>query len=173
VLVSQADQQEFKQIYSAEHRILRVRLLMFLSVLFLGLMSYLSRDLIGMFETHVQSNGEPISTTEIVSLLIICQGFGWVFLVGMHLYGRCYVVRMFVCEAGDSVYETLGWATRISWFVSQDEEQACRFHRGKTRGIYNPQTDLTVMAVDAPYYTQRVKSRKLPFIVDDAGVFTR
>ncbi len=171
--MEQANQQDFKQIYSAEHRILRVRFLMVLSALFMVLMAYVSLDLIGLFETHIQSNGEPISTTEIVALLVVSLGFGLAFLIGMHIYSRCYVVRMFVSDSGDSVYETLGWFTRVSWFVSEDEEQACRFHRGKTQGIYNPQADITVMAVDAPYYSQHVKSRWLPFVIDDAGIFIR
>jgi hypothetical protein len=82
------------------------------------------------------------------------------------------VVRIFAAPDGpEQIYETVGWLGRVPWFLGEDERLSCRFQRGKTRGFYSANTEITVMSVDGPYYTQRVRSRRLPFIIDGNGTF--
>jgi len=163
---------DFNVSYSAEHRLLRVRFLMYLSALALVGTIFPTMSLIEAFETGVEPNGEAISRGEVAALLVICQLAAWAFFVGMHIYGRCYVLRIFTsAERPESVYETVGWIGRVPWVVGEDDKQACRFHAGKTRGFYSASAGVTVMSVDAPYHTQRIKSRRLPFIIDGSGFF--
>ncbi len=145
---------------------------MYLSVVFFVVMQVLSYELLPGWTSGIQSNGEAISKMEVAALLALCQVVAWSFLIGMHLYGRCYVVRVFISDGSDNkLYETIGWLTRRQWFVSGDEERACQFNEGKTAGHYDAKTGLTLMEVNAPYYSQRVSNRRLPFILDYDGYF--
>ncbi|MFT5479040.1 MAG: hypothetical protein ACI8Y8_004413 [Planctomycetota bacterium] len=75
--------------YTAEHRIGRVRFLMYLSAacILLATLPYL--QLLEMLKTGTEPNGDPIAAAEALALLAICQPAGWSFLIGMHRYGRC------------------------------------------------------------------------------------
>ena len=172
LITSMNDSSQFSTTFSAEHRIWRVRFVMYMSLLFFCLMQLLSCRLLPSWNSGVEANGEAISRLEVFALLAICQLSAWGFLVGMHVYGRCYVVLIYrSCAGADKVYETIGWLTRQRWFVTADDQQACKFHRGKTQGHYDAKTGITLMAVDAPYYSQKVAGRRLPFILDYDGIF--
>jgi hypothetical protein len=82
----------------------------------------------------------------VIALMAICQAFGWAFLAGMHLYGRCYVISIYRSIDGASqIYDTVGWVRPVPWFVTEDGEESTRFHRGRNRGFCSANLDLAVL----------------------------
>lgn len=164
---------QYQQYYSSEHRILRVRFLMLLAVLFWLVMQFASATLLPSLTSGVEPNGEAISAVEVVALIVIAQGVGWGALLGVHLYGRCYVVAKYRPKeaAGHHIYETLGWVNRIHYYVDPMSDASVRFHEGRIEGVYDAKSGINLMTVDAPYCSETLSGKRLPFIVDAAGFY--
>ena len=88
---------------------------------------------------------------------------GIIFLVGMWIYGKCYVARIEFDEQNKALH-----IYTVSFFGSEKHEinaskvLSSQYHEGELNlDIY----------VNAPWWTVWIKGRRLPFIVDEQGVF--
>jgi len=85
------------------------------------------------------------------------------FAVGMWIYGKCYVARIEFDEQSEVLYiYTVGFFGRGEHEINASKVLSSRYHKGELN------LDLDVKA---PWRTVRLKGRRLPFIVDEQGVF--
>lgn len=131
-------------------------------------MSYLFLSLIW----NMPPLGEDPTATEAeqLALIIIVILISIAFPLGMHIYGRCYVARV-ISNQDESVsfYDTISWLGYKRWKILKDEQGEEVYHKGYSKGFYSASLDITKMEINAPYTSQQVSSRKLPFIFDDVG----
>jgi len=85
---------------------------------------------------------------------------GIIFLVGMWIYGKCYVVKIEFDKQNKALH-----VYTVSFFGSEKHEinaskvLSSKYHKGE------------LDSVKAPWWTVRIKGRRLPFIVNEQGVF--
>jgi hypothetical protein len=100
--------------------------------------------------------------TVLVGALILVVAIG--FPLGMWIYGRCYVLAAEVDEAAARLRVTLA-----GFFIPATREMAiadlagARYHHG--------QLQTHTAQVDAPWYSIRVRGRRLPLLLDVRGDF--
>lgn len=164
--------QELRVTFSAGARILRVRLLMWGSLLIWGLgglwMAYLTYDHMSLPADQgggIAPHGERLAWGITIALLALA------FPLGMHVFGRCYVSRIVADKSRTlNYYETIGWLRPTRWTLTEDVQGEVVHHAGHTRGFYDPVSGLAGMEVRAPYRSVHSSRRRLPFIVDDQGI---
>ena len=152
--------------FEAGHRVWRVRLLMILSLIFcIGGLFAAYHVILAPFE------GEAVSSIERFTLASLCSIPVLLWVIGMDIYARCYVVRI-ERQPGDNfyIYTTPNWIGYRQALISTDEQGELRHHRGKWSLPMNSNEVITPN-VDAPYNSLKFRNRKLPFILDDAGVY--
>jgi len=88
---------------------------------------------------------------------------GLAFAAGMDLYGRHYIARAWLDEAGGRLrIETLRWWGRAALTVPVSEVLGSRYMRGKMSGA---------VEVDAPWFNVRIKGQPWVLILDAQGSF--
>ena len=157
-------QHDFRITFQIGKRVWLIRTLMWgllaMSGLFLSLI------------VNMPALGEDPTATEVeqIALIIIVVIISIAFPLGMHLYGTCYVARVISNEDESiSYYDTIGWIGYRRWTILKDEKGNEQHHKGYTKGFYSANLGLNRMEVNAPYTSQQVSIRKLPFIFDDVG----
>jgi hypothetical protein len=86
---------------------------------------------------------------------------GLVSSLGILLYGRCYIGRMEVEDDGTLRVRTVGPFGSPEHVLHPDDVVRGKFHDGRFH-TYKHQ-------VDAPWFTVRVRGRRLPLILDPQG----
>ena len=162
---------ELRRTFDAGRRKIRVRLLMWASVLVWGAgMGTMAWSTFQNMTLSEEEGGGLAPFGQRLGMALFIGALALAFPVAMHVYGRCYVSRILANEDESvEVYETIGWFRPTAWTITQDEQGESTYHRGRIEGVYDPHTDVTVMQVDAPWTSVRTKKRRLPFIVDVHG----
>ena len=155
--------EKFKLVFKVGKRVWIIRALMWGM---LG-MSYLLLSLIWNMPI---GEDETVSRAEEIGLIIFVIAISIAFPLGMHIYATCYVARVIANEDESiSFYDTIGWIGFRRWTISKDEKGREAHHKGFSKGFYSASADIAKMEVNAPYTSQKVKQRKLPFILDHVG----
>jgi hypothetical protein len=94
-------------------------------------------------------------------VLLLGFGAGLGTIAGMLVYGRCYIGQLEVEDDGTARVRTIapfGWPERV---LRADDVIPGEYHDGFLRA--NGQT------INAPWYTVRIRGRRLPLILDPQG----
>jgi len=85
---------------------------------------------------------------------------GIIFAVGMWIYGKCYVARIEFDEQNEVLYiYTVSFFGRGEHKINASKVLSSQYYEGE------------LDSVKAPWRKVRIKGRRLPFIVDEQGVF--
>jgi len=112
-----------------------------------------------------------VSFVERMALAALCAVPALAFVIGMDIYARCHVVR--IERQPDEnlyVYTTLNWIGYRQELISADKKGELRRYQGEWSLSSNSGGSITPK-VNAPYRTLKFRHRKLPYILDDAGVY--
>jgi len=151
-------------VYSAGRRVLRVRALMWFTLLMAAFAVWSGYGI-------MQSYGLRPADGGVLAPLPVRLAFGGgiallglAFLAGMALYGRCYVDRLdYDAAAGTLVLRTVGWLGGSDRTLSRSDILGSRHHDARDW--------LSSWTVHAPWTTIRLRDRRLPFILDTQGEF--
>jgi len=154
--------------FEAGHRVWRVRLIMLLSLL------WASGGLWAAYATYVHvvgAGGEPVALAERLGLTLFIALVAIALPVAMDIYARCYVVRAAASPDGQwHCYTTLRWWGERREMIRQDAFGKATCHEGKFH-LRDSSGQIVTPRVDAPYRSQRVRQRRLPYILDDRGFY--
>lgn len=88
---------------------------------------------------------------------------GIIFLVGMWIYGKCYVAKIEFDEQNQVLHiYTVSFFGSAKHEINASKISSSQYHKGELN---------LDIHVKAPWRTVRIKGRRLPFIVDEQGVF--
>jgi hypothetical protein len=154
--------------FEAGHRVWRVRLIMLLSLLWAG------GGLWAAYATYVHvvgAGGEPVALAERLGLTLFIALVAIAFPVAMDIYARCYVVRAAASPDGQwHCYTTLRWWGERREMIHKDALGKNTYHEGKFH-LRDSSGLIVTPRVEAPYRSQRVRRRRLPYILDDRGFY--
>lgn len=144
---------------------MKVRAIMLFSVLFALGFLWWGYDMLVSFGLRPADGGvlAPLGTRLAWAAFLWTFGLG--FLIGMGIYGRCYVVEVAVDEVQKRLaVTTLVFLGRSVEFLPFGTRTTSAYHRGRlyAGGI----------RVNAPWTFVRVPGRRLPLVVDGQGEFT-
>jgi hypothetical protein len=149
-------------IYRAGWQLFKVRALMLLSLVAVGVCVWFGIDLARTYGTEPGDGGElaPLGQRLLVAAAVILLGVG--FAAGMALYGRCYTARIeFDPDSNKYHLYTVGFLGSPEHVMDAKTVRNSRRHSGRFQGR---------IEVDAPWTTVRMAGWRLPLIVDGQGV---
>jgi hypothetical protein len=156
-----------KLVFDATHRVWRVRLLMWFSLVW-GAGCFWAAH--GIF-FHVGVEGEMVTLVERYALTLLVVAVGLTFPISMAVYAHCYVAKIEVTKNSNlKCYYTLRWLGLQSNLLREDDHGQLTYHEGKF-SMRDMTRQVSAPRVDAPYLTQRSRNRRLPFIIDAQGTF--
>jgi hypothetical protein len=99
---------------------------------------------------------------------------GLAFLVGMWIYGRCYVAKIDYDEQKNQLHiSTTGFLLHSRHIVDMENVRLGRYHDGRLDvmriGVDGPIPTWSTMSVNAPWQSLRVAGFPLPLILDLQG----
>lgn len=154
--------------FEAGHRVWRVRLVMLLSLLWAG------GGLWAAYASYVYTvgaEGESVALAERLGLSLFIGLVAIAFPVAMDIYARCYVVRAAATPDGQwHCYTTLRWWGECREMIHQDAFGKNTYHTGRFH-LRDSGGLIVTPRVEAPYRSQRVRRRRLPYILDDQGIY--
>ena len=159
---------EFRPTFEAGHRVLRVRFVMVLSLIWgIGGLwaAYAS------FVHMVDESGGPGAFGDRLGMALFIAIIAIVFPLGMDIYARCYVVRMeSSVDRHWRRYTTLAWWGERTELIRREALGKRVHHAGKWR-VRDSTGQIVTPIVNAPYQSQRIRQRRLPYILDDQGFY--
>lgn len=121
------------------------------------------------FVHMVDDAGGPAAFGERLGMALFLALLAVAFPVAMEVYARCYAVRVEVTRDGAwRRYTTLRWWGERREWVREEAHGTLTWHEGRFH-LRDSTGRFASPAVDAPYSTQRVRRRRLPFILDEQG----
>ncbi|HVH13136.1 MAG TPA: hypothetical protein VM759_08795, partial [Longimicrobium sp.] len=151
-------------IYTAGPQAWKVRLVQGMAVVCTPVALWAGWEIARSYGLHPSEGGELASLGVRLALGGSVAALGVFFLVGMWIYGRCYVMEAAVDEARGVLGITLaGLPLRRRMEVPLDDVKGSRYHIGHT--------DTGKITVSAPWSSVRLRGRRLPLIVDGQGDF--
>lgn len=149
-------------IYSAGSQGWKVRLVQAIVVLIAPVALWGGWEIARTYGLHPSEGGElaPLPLRLAIGGFVALIGVGAV--VGMWIYGRCYVMRAEVDEARGVLSITLaGFPIPLRREIAITDIEGSRWHAGQSRG--------TGVSVNAPWTSVRLRGRWLPLVVDAQG----
>jgi hypothetical protein len=152
-------------IYSAGRQAWKVRLVQWLAFATGPLAAWGGLMIVRTYGLHPSEGGELAPLPLRLALGGFVAALGISFLVGMWVYGRCYVMEAAVDETRGVLGIALAGMPIRSWMeVPLDAVEASAWHAGRFQGR---------ITVNAPWTSVRLRGRRLPLIVDQQGDFLR
>lgn len=105
--------------------------------------------------------GEEASATEWLLVTLFAFGTGIATAGAGLLYGRCYIGRVEVDDDGAAHVRTVGLTGSPLHVIRPEDLGGGRYHDGEFETYKH--------AVNAPWYTVRVRGRRIPLILDPQG----
>jgi hypothetical protein len=146
------------RLYDAGWQGRKVRMVIWGTFLFAGVMFSLA-----LLDPKVP----PPPEIETPAQRMIAKGFaalvGFASVIGILVYGRCYVQRIEQAEDGSLTLRLTGALGSPKLRLTRDSIEGTRYRRGRFTG--------GDIHVNAPWTSLRVIGRRLPLIVDEQGEF--
>jgi hypothetical protein len=151
-------------IFDAGRQLWKIRMIGALSLVVAAMLVWLGAGIVAHYGEAPGEGGAlaPLATRVVLGGLVIALGAA--FPVGMWIYGRCYVLSAALDDASRRLRITHpGLFLRSSREVAAGELEEPRYHDGRM--------DTHRMRVDAPWYSLRLRGRRLPLLLDAQGDF--
>jgi hypothetical protein len=152
------------EIFHAGGQLWKVRLWMWISLAIWAVALWFAWELFVSYGTRPADGGVLAPLPVRLAWAGTIAGFGFLFVLGMRLYGGLYVANMVFDERS----ETLHLRT-LSFLGNRDRAfPASAIERGDFHHGFFWAGGVTV---DAPWHSLRIRGRRWPFIVDAQGEF--
>lgn len=152
------------ELFTAEHQALKVRFVQALSLVAGATLIWGGVDVVQHYGLHPTEGGELASLPVRLALGggFLLAGVGIV--AGIVAYGWCYVLRASAAEGGARLHLVLaGLFVPVRLELEADRVERAAYRHGRARG--------GGITVNAPWYSVRVRGRRLPLVIDLQGDF--
>lgn len=123
------------------------------------------------FVHMVDNAGGPATLAERLGMALFLVVLSAAFPIAMELYARSYVVRVEVtADSAWRRYTTVRWWGERREWVREDAHGRLTWHEGRFH-LRDSTGRFASPRVDAPYSTQSVRRRRLPYILDEQGLW--
>lgn len=162
-----------KTLYRAGRQLIKVRLMMFLTLLCAIGGVWWGIDLARTYGLSPGDGGvlKPLSTRLVVGAIVALLGIG--FAAGMWFYGRCYVAKVELDTDANLIY---------LYTVTFLGNSRHRYDLKEIEGLVSPKSsvinaanllgEVRGLSVNAPWQNIRIAGKRLPLILDEQGEVT-